>query len=68
MKLEWYAQKIRNILKKNEFLETKFFFLFRYLFSEKNLERKFRFSFCSLCGKKSIMLLNTFYKKKKNLS
>ncbi|TFF87118.1 MAG: class I SAM-dependent methyltransferase [Promethearchaeota archaeon] len=57
------AIRIREILKRNLLLESIFYFIFRFLFFPIS-EKKIHFGFCTFCGKNSIFLMNTCYRRK----
>jgi len=57
--LEKFAQLLRGILKKYPFLESKSYFIIK-LIQIPHSSREIRFEFCSLCGKKSLLIFDTF--------
>jgi len=55
--VEKYFQIIRGILKKVPFLESKYYFILKFI-QIPHSSRVIRFKFCSLCGKKSLILFD----------
>ena len=55
--LEKYVQLVRGILKKIPFFESKYYFILKF-FQISHSSRVIRFRFCSLCGKKSLILFD----------
>lgn len=53
--LEKYAQLLRGILKKIPFLESKYYFILKFI-QIPHSSRVIIINFCSLCGKKSLIL------------
>lgn len=74
MNIEITAHKLRNIIKTFPLLESMFIFLARFLFSSiffiksRYSERKLHFGFCSLCGKNTLFLIDSSWKKKRILN
>ncbi len=57
LRLEKYAQLLRRILKKFPFLESKYYYILKFI-QISHSSRVIRFEFCSLCGKKSLILFD----------
>jgi len=55
--LEKYAQLLRGILKKIPFLESKYYFILKFM-QISHSSREIRFKFCSLCGKNSLLIFD----------
>ena len=58
--LEKNAQKIRKLLKRFPTFQSIFYFLYRLIFIPNSIKR-LRLGFCSLCGKKTIMLIDSYH-------
>lgn len=57
LSLEKYFQLLRGILKKIPFFESKYYFILKFI-QIPHSSRVIRFRFCSLCGKKSLILFD----------